>query len=82
MLLRSLARYPVSDACDREETNGMMNYDDYNHPEAILEAIARGIAGARSQPPPDESIDVDRYVAWCAVQELRLAGWRVTPIKS
>jgi hypothetical protein len=44
--------------------------------EAIMGAIKTGIETARSNPGPE---DVDSYTAWCILNELRRAGWNITP---
>lgn len=54
----------------------MMDAADH---DPILEAIAHGIDVARRNPLGDESLDADRYAAWCAMQELRRAGFVIRP---
>jgi|CXWL01.1.fsa_nt_gi hypothetical protein len=51
----------------------MTNMEDH---EAIMDAIKMGIDVARRNPGPE---DVDGYIAWCVLNQLRLAGWTVTP---
>ncbi|SEJ33695.1 hypothetical protein SAMN05518849_105103 [Sphingobium sp. AP50] len=50
----------------------MTDFIDYN---PIMDVIVKGITVARNNPLPDDGEDTDRYIAWCAVQELRRAGW-------
>lgn len=52
----------------------MTDIADY---EEIMTAIARGVEVARDNPLSDAGHDADRYIAWCALQQLRLAGWTI-----
>lgn len=44
-----------------------------------LAAIERGIEEARQNPKPGEPIPADDYVAFCVMQTLRQAGFKIVP---
>jgi hypothetical protein len=44
---------------------------------AILPVIEKGIDVARRNRKPGEPVPSDDFTAWCIVQELRRAGWRI-----
>jgi hypothetical protein len=51
---------------------------DYRDFEAVLQIIALGVDVARRNPKADEPVASDDYIAWCVLNELRRAGWKVS----
>jgi hypothetical protein len=52
--------------------------DTANYP-AILAVIAHGVDVARQNPLDENPPINDEYIAWCVINQLRLAGWSVVP---
>ena len=52
---------------------------DTAHYDAILAAIAHDVDVARQNPIDQDPPVTDDYIAWCVLNELRRAGWSVTP---
>lgn len=63
-----------------QETGSSMT-DRADH-EEIMTAIARGVEVARNNPLSNTEYNADTYIAWCALQELRRAGWSIQRLKS
>jgi hypothetical protein len=45
--------------------------------QEIMATIEKGIDEARRNPKADEPIPADDYIAWCIVNTLRQAGFRI-----
>ena len=52
---------------------------DALHNEAIIAVIAHGVEVARQNPMDQDPPITDDYIAWCVINQLRLAGWSVVP---
>ena len=53
--------------------------NEFERVEKVLAAIETAIGVARQNPNAGEPTPTDDYIAWCVMNELRRAGFKIVP---